>query len=46
MSIKETTFLISGIHFTYKFIILDTKEKQNSFGVFLKYWLSSHGFNN
>jgi hypothetical protein len=26
----------------YKFIIQDTKRKQNIFGVFLKYWPSSH----
>jgi len=29
----------------YKFIIPNTKEKQNMFWVFLKYWSSSHGFN-
>jgi hypothetical protein len=45
MSIKKTTFLISGIHFTYKFVILDTKRKKNIFWVFLKYWPSFHGFN-
>jgi len=30
---KETTFLISGIRFTYKFIISDIKTKQNNFFV-------------
>jgi hypothetical protein len=30
---KETTFLISGIRFTYKFIIPDIKTKQNKFFV-------------
>jgi len=29
MSSKENTFLISGIHFTYKFVIPDTKTTQN-----------------
>ena len=33
---------MSGIRFTYKFVITDTKRKQNIFGVFLKYWPSSH----
>ena len=33
---KKTTFLISGVRFTYKFIILDIKRKQNIFfGFFL-----------
>jgi hypothetical protein len=35
---------ISGIH-TYKFVIPDTKRKQNIFLVFLKYGPSSHDFN-
>jgi len=26
---------MSGIHFTYKFVITDTKTKQNIFGIFL-----------
>jgi len=30
---KETTFLISGIRFTYKFIIPDIQTKQNNFFV-------------
>jgi hypothetical protein len=43
---QKTIFLISGIRFTYKFIIQDIKTKQNIFFlVFLKYWLSSHDFN-
>jgi hypothetical protein len=29
MSLKENTFLILGIYFTYKFIIPDTKTTQN-----------------
>jgi hypothetical protein len=45
MSIKENTFLISGIRFTYKFVISDTKRKLNIFLEFLKYWPSSYGFN-
>jgi hypothetical protein len=36
---------MSGIRFTYKFVITDTKRKQNIFGVFLKYLSSSHNFN-
>jgi hypothetical protein len=43
MSIKNY-LLISGIYFTYKFIIPYTKRKQNIFSVFLKYWLSFHVF--
>jgi hypothetical protein len=43
MSIKNY-ILISGIYFTYKFIISYTKRKQNIFLVFLKYWFSSHVF--
>jgi hypothetical protein len=31
MSSKENTILISGIHFTYKFVIPDTKTTQNNF---------------
>jgi hypothetical protein len=27
----RTTFLISGIHLTYTFVILDTKRKQHNF---------------
>ena len=43
---KKTTFLISGVRFTYKFVISDIKRKQNIFfGVFLKYWPSSCDFN-
>jgi hypothetical protein len=30
-SIKETFFLISGIYFTYKFVILNIKRKENIF---------------
>jgi len=41
----KTIFLISGICFTYKFIIPDTKRRQKDFLEFLKYWPSSHGFN-
>jgi hypothetical protein len=34
-SIKETSFLISGIYFTYKFVILNIKRKENIFfGIF------------
>jgi len=33
---KENTFLISGIYFTYKFIIPDTKTTQNNF--FFCFW--------
>jgi len=42
---KKTTFLISRVRLTYKFIIPDIKRKQNIFWVFLKYWPSSHDFN-
>ena len=42
---KKTTFLISGIRFTYKFVIPNTKRKQNIFLEFFKYWPSSHGSN-
>jgi hypothetical protein len=42
---KRTTFLISAIRFTYKFIIQDIKTKQNIFLIFLKYWPSSRDFN-
>jgi hypothetical protein len=42
---KRITFLISGIYFTYKFVIPDIKTKQNIFLIFLKYWPSSHDFN-
>ena len=46
MSIKKkTTFLISGIRLTYKFVIPNTKRKQNIFLIFLKYGPSSHDFN-
>jgi hypothetical protein len=44
-SIKETSFLISGIYFTYKFVILNIKRKENIFLEFLKYWPSSRDFN-
>jgi len=30
---KENTFLISGVHFTYKFVIPNIKTKQNKFFV-------------
>jgi len=35
---KENTFLISGIHFMYKFVIPDTRITQNKsfFYIFLK----------
>ena len=42
---KRTTFFISGIRFTYKFVIPDIKTKQKYFFDFLKYWPSSHDFN-
>jgi len=43
---KRTTFFISGIRFTYKFVIPDIKTKQKYFFlIFLKYWPSSHDFN-
>jgi hypothetical protein len=42
---KRTTFSISGICFTYKFIIPDIKRKQIIFLELLKYWLSSRDFN-
>jgi hypothetical protein len=46
MSSKEILFLILGIRFTYKFIIPDTKTKQNNFFLeFLKYWPNSRDFN-
>jgi len=38
-------FLISGIRFTYKFIIQILKEDKKIFLEFLKYWPSSHGLN-
>ena len=41
----KNIFLISGIHFTYKFVISDTKRRQKYFLEFLKYWSSSHGSN-
>jgi len=41
----KTIFLISGIRFTYKFVIPDTKRRQKFFLEFLKYWPSSHGSN-
>ena len=43
--VKRNTFLISEIRFTYKFVIPDTKTKQNIFLKFLKYWPNSHDFN-
>jgi hypothetical protein len=33
---KKTTFLISGVRFTYKFVIPDIKRKQNIFWVFFE----------
>jgi len=41
----KTIFLISGISFTYKFIIPNTKRRQKDFFRILKYWPSSHGLN-
>jgi hypothetical protein len=35
---KETTFLISGICFTYKLVILDIKTKKNKIFMFFKFW--------
>ena len=34
--VNKKTFLISGIHFTYKFVISDTKTKQNK--IFVVFW--------
>ena len=47
MSIKKTIFLISGIRFTYKFVIPYIKTKQNIFFwfFFLNNGQSSHDFN-
>ena len=42
---QKKTFLISGIRFTYKCIIPDTKTKQDNFLEFLKYWPNSCDFN-
>jgi hypothetical protein len=44
MSIKNT-FLILEIHFTYKFVIPDTKRKKIIFFGFFKYWPRSYDFN-
>jgi hypothetical protein len=33
---KKTTFLISGVCFTYKFVISDIKRKDNIFWVFFQ----------
>jgi hypothetical protein len=41
----KNIFLISGIRFTYKFVIPYTKRGQKDFLEFLKYWPSSHGLN-
>jgi hypothetical protein len=44
---KRTTFLISGLRFTYKFVIPDIKTKQNITFIFI-FWnigQSSHDFN-
>jgi hypothetical protein len=41
----KNIFLISGIRFTYKFIIQILKEDKRIFLEFLKYWPSSHGSN-
>jgi len=38
-------FLISGIRFTYKFIIQILKEDKKIFLEFLKYWPSSYDLN-
>jgi hypothetical protein len=38
----KNIFLISGICFTYKFIIQILKEDKKIFLEFLKYWPSSH----
>jgi hypothetical protein len=43
--VKKPVFLISGIRFTYKFVIPNIKRKQKDFLEFLKYWPSSHGLN-
>jgi hypothetical protein len=42
---KRTTFLISGLRFTYKFVIPDIKTKRNIFFIFLNISQSSHDFN-
>jgi len=41
----KTIFLISGICFTYKFVIHILKEDKKVFLEFLKYWPSSYGSN-
>ena len=41
----KTIFLISGIRFTYKFVIHILKEDKRVFLEFLKYWPSSHSSN-
>jgi hypothetical protein len=43
--VKKNIFLISRIHFTYKFVIPYTNIRQKDFLEFLKYWPSSHGLN-
>jgi hypothetical protein len=42
---SKKNYILSGIRFTYKFIILDTKRRQKYFLEFLKYWPSSHSSN-
>ena len=42
---KKTIFLISGVLFTYKFVIPDIKRKQKFVMGVLKYWPSSRDFN-
>jgi hypothetical protein len=43
--VKKNIFLISGIRFTYKFVIPYTNRGQKDFLEFLEYWPSSHGLN-
>jgi hypothetical protein len=45
MSSKENTFLISGICFTYKFVILNTKTTQNKFFFYIYFGQCSLDFN-
>jgi hypothetical protein len=42
---KKTTFLISGIYLTYKFVIQDIKRIKIIFLYFFIYWLNFHDFN-
>ena len=43
--VKKLIFLISGICFTYKFVIPNIKRKQKDFFRIFEYWPSSHGLN-